>query len=73
MKATLNIDAWLRDAFRTNKPYDHFVRELITAQGSTWHNGATVMFRDKRKPEELTSATVCVLPSFKLRAAWCGT
>ncbi len=35
IKATLNLDAWLRDAFRRNLPYDQFVRELVTAQGST--------------------------------------
>ena len=40
IKAVLNFDAWIRDSFRQNKPYDQFVRELVTAQGSTWDNGA---------------------------------
>ena len=43
VKAVWNLDAWLRDAFRKNKPYDQFVRELVTAQGSTWRNGAAVI------------------------------
>ena len=33
IKAVLNYDAWIRDSFRQNKPYDQFVRELVTAQG----------------------------------------
>lgn len=71
MKATMNIDAWLRDAFRSNKPYDQFVRELVTAQGSTWHNGATVMFRDKRKPEELTTMVSQLFLGIRLECAKC--
>src|SRR5206468_3342422 len=31
---------WMRDAFAANKPYDQFVREILTASGSTWDNGA---------------------------------
>src|SRR4051812_39575751 len=50
MKAVFNLDGWLRESFRTNKPYDRFVRELVTAQGSTWRNGAAVVFRDRREP-----------------------
>ena len=34
IKAVFNYDHWIRDSFRQNKPYDQFVRELITAQGS---------------------------------------
>ena len=55
IKAVFNLDAWLRDAFRRNKPYDQFVRELLTAQGSTFRNGAVVVFRDRREPAEITT------------------
>lgn len=53
IKATLNFDAWIREQFRKNTPYDEFVRELITAKGSTFKNGAAVFFRNRREPEEL--------------------
>ncbi len=33
---------WLKNVFEKNMPYDDFVRELITAKGSTADNGATV-------------------------------
>ena len=36
IKAVFNLDGWIRDAFRQNKPYDRFVRELLTAQGSSF-------------------------------------
>ena len=53
IKATLNLDEWIREQFRKNAPYDQFVKELITAKGSTFKNGAAVFFRNRREPEEL--------------------
>ena len=49
IKATLNYDAWIRDRFRKNVPYDVFVRELTrhraavsrTARRSSTATGAT--------------------------------
>ena len=29
--------------------------QLVTAQGSTWRNGAVTIFRDRREPEEITT------------------
>lgn len=71
IKATLNFDAWIREAFRRNLPYDQFVRELLTAQGSTWHNGATVLFRDRRAPDELTTITTQLFLGIRLECARC--
>ncbi|MCE9529750.1 MAG: DUF1549 domain-containing protein, partial [Planctomycetes bacterium] len=50
IKAVYNIDAYLRESFRANKPYDQFVREMLTAQGTTFRDGATVLYRDRRDP-----------------------
>ena len=36
------LDRWLRQAFYSNMPYDQFVRELISAQGTSQENGAVV-------------------------------
>lgn len=36
------LDRWLRNAIYTNIPYDQFVKELITAEGSSDENGAVV-------------------------------
>ncbi|MGE0759872.1 MAG: DUF1549 domain-containing protein, partial [Pirellulaceae bacterium] len=71
IKAVLNYDNWIRDSFRQNKPYDQFVRELLTAQGSTWRNGAVTMFRDRRTPEEITTMVSQLFLGIRLECAKC--
>ncbi|MBD3674682.1 MAG: DUF1553 domain-containing protein [Planctomycetaceae bacterium] len=71
IKATLNYDAWIRDAFRNNVPHDQFVRELITAQGSTFRNGAVTLYRDRRSPDELTTITSQLFLGIRLDCAKC--
>lgn len=71
MKAVFNLDGWLRDAFRQNKPYNRFVRELLTAQGSTFRNGATVVFRDRREPDEITTMVSQLFLGVRLECAKC--
>lgn len=71
IKATLNYDYWIRDSFRKNKPYDQFVRELITAQGSTYRQGQTTLFRDRREPEELTTIVSQLFLGIRLECAKC--
>ena len=71
IKATFNYDAWIRDKFRRNVPYDQYVRELLTAQGSTWRNGAVTYFRDRREPDELTTITSQLFLGVRLECAKC--
>lgn len=71
IKATFNYDAWIRDKFRRNVPYDQFVRELLTAQGSTWRNGAVTYFRDRREPDELTTISSQLFLGIRLECAKC--
>ena len=71
IKAVLNYDNWIRDSFRNNKPYDQFVRELVTASGSTWRNGATTLFRDRREPEEITTLVSQLFLGIRLECAKC--
>ena len=71
IKAVLNYDNWIRTAFRENWPYDRFVREQLTATGSTFRNGAVVMFRDRRSPEELTTMVSQIFLGIRLECARC--
>lgn len=71
MKAVWTMDSWLRDAFRQNMPYDQFVRELLTARGSTWRNGATVMFRDRPDTVEVGSMVSQLFLGVRLECAKC--
>ena len=71
IKATWMLDAWLRQAFRKNMPYDQFVRELVTAKGSTWRNGATVIFRDRPSTVEIGSSVSQLFLGVRLECAKC--
>lgn len=71
IKAVFNLDAWVRDAFRRNMPYDQFVREIVTAQGSTFHNGAATIFRDRRDPDEIAPMMSQLFLGIRLDCAKC--
>jgi hypothetical protein len=71
IKAVYNLDAFLSDSFRRNKPYDQFVREIITAQGSTFRNGPVVIFRDRRDPTEVTTLVSQLFLGIRLDCARC--
>ncbi|GAB4140631.1 MAG: DUF1549 and DUF1553 domain-containing protein [Planctomycetaceae bacterium] len=47
---------WLRDQFQKNRPYDEWVRELITATGDSNNNGPVNFYRALRTPEDLTKS-----------------
>jgi hypothetical protein len=71
IKSVYNLDAWLRDSFRRNKPYDTFVREIITARGSNFRNGPVVVFRDRREPDEITTLVSQLFLGIRLDCARC--
>lgn len=45
---------WVRDSVRENKPWDAFVREIITATGGSDKNGATNFYALHQSPEDMT-------------------
>lgn len=71
VKTTYSFDGWLRNAFRQNLPHDQFARQLVTAQGSTWRNGAVTIFRDRREPEEITTMISQLFLGLRLDCAKC--
>jgi hypothetical protein len=71
IKPTMALDAWIREAFRENRPYDQFVRELLTAEGSAWRNGAATFFRDRRTPDEITTVVSQLFLGVRLECAKC--
>jgi hypothetical protein len=70
-KSAYVFDAWLRQAFRDNMPYDQFVRELITVQGGSNHNSATNFYKAFPKPNDLTIAVSQVFLGVRLECARC--
>jgi hypothetical protein len=71
VKPVLLLDAWLRDAFRRNMPYDAMVRELLTAQGSTHESGPTALFRDKREPADASAFVSQIFLGVRMDCARC--
>lgn len=62
---------WIKESFRTNKQFDQFVRELVTAKGSIYMNGPANYFRIHRNSSELTEATAQLFLGVRLECAKC--
>jgi hypothetical protein len=71
IKAVLNLDGWIREAFRRNMPYDRFVYEIVTARGSTFEQGPATIFRDRREPEEIAPMISQLFLGIRLECAKC--
>jgi hypothetical protein len=71
IKAVFNLDAWIRNAFRRNVPYDQFVREIVTARGSTFEEGPATIFRDRREPIEIAPVISQLFLGIRLECAKC--
>jgi hypothetical protein len=63
---------YLKDSLRTNKPYDQFVRELITAKGKPWENGAIGYYmRDNKMPLDNFANTARTFLGTRIECAQC--
>lgn len=62
---------WIRDSFRTGKPLDRFVRELVTAKGSAYSHGPANFYRIHRDSSQLTEATAQIFLGVRLECAKC--
>lgn len=62
---------WMKDSFRTNKPFDQFVRELVVAKGSVFSNGPASYYRIFGDSSELAEATSQLFLGVRLGCAKC--
>ncbi|HUG91153.1 MAG TPA: DUF1549 domain-containing protein, partial [Planctomycetaceae bacterium] len=62
---------WIKESFRTNRPFDEFVRELVTAKGSIYSNGPANYFRINRSPDDLAESTAQLFLGVRLMCAKC--
>jgi len=62
---------WIRESFRTNKPFDAFVRELVTGKGSIYRNGPANYFRINSNSSDLAEATAQLFLGIRLQCAKC--
>ncbi|MAS92824.1 MAG: hypothetical protein CMO55_06460 [Verrucomicrobiales bacterium] len=65
-------ELWVKDAIRSNMPYDELVYSLITAEGKVWENGAIgYYYRDRGMPLDNMSNTVRIFLGTRLECAQC--
>ncbi len=62
---------WIRQSFRENKPYNQFVKELVTAKGSIYSNGPANFYRVHGDSAALTEATSMLFLGVRLECAKC--
>jgi len=63
---------YLADSIRSNKPYDQFVRELLTTDGAAWDSGAIGYYlRDRGMPLDNMSNTTRIFLGTRLECAQC--
>lgn len=70
-KPAYRYHQWLRRSLERNQPYDQFLRELVTAQGSDESNGAVNFFRAFDDPNDLSVAVSQVFLGVRLECAKC--
>jgi hypothetical protein len=63
---------FIEDALASNKPYDRFVRELLSAKGYPWENGAVGYYeRDTGMPLDNMAITTRIFLGTQIECAQC--
>ena len=63
---------FIKESLRTNKPYDQFVRELLSARGYAWDNGAVGYYgRDPEMPLDNMALTTRIFLGTRIECAQC--
>jgi hypothetical protein len=63
--------AWLEETFRSNRPYDKFVRDVLTAEGWQRDNGAVTFLLTHQSLDEATDRFSRVLLGVQITCAQC--
>ncbi len=62
---------WIKESMRTNKPFDRFVSELITAKGSIYSSGPASYFKINANSSDLAESTAQLFLGVRLQCAKC--
>lgn len=62
---------WIKEKFRTNRPFDEFVRELIVAKGSVNSSGPAVYYEINRSPSDLAESSAQLFLGTRIQCAQC--
>jgi len=70
-RGAYSFHRWLRKQIATNRPYDEWVRELITASGNSAKNGPVNFYRALKKPEDLARSVSQAFLGIRIDCAQC--
>jgi hypothetical protein len=70
-KALETYYAWIRQRVAANTPWDQFVREIVTATGSTHENGAANFYALHQDPEMMAETTAQAFMGLSINCAKC--
>ena len=62
---------WIKESLERNKPMDQFVRELLTADGSSFQNPAANYYRISKEPEVAVETTAQLFLGVRIQCAKC--
>jgi hypothetical protein len=62
---------WIRRQLVENRPYDQFVREILTARGDTTAEGPAAFYRSQDKPDVVSRAVSQVFLGTRIECAQC--
>lgn len=62
---------WIRDSVASNKPWDAMAREIVTARGSTFENGAANFYALHQDPEEMSETVAQAFLGLSIGCAKC--
>jgi len=70
-KGTFAFNRWIKSNLERNVPLDRFVRDLLTANGSTLRNPAANYYRISRDPENSVETTAQLFLGVRIQCAKC--
>ncbi len=71
LRANYSFHAWLRDSLYENKPYDKFVRELLTASGELGRNPTVVWYSQVPQINEQVEDCAQLFLGLRIQCARC--
>jgi hypothetical protein len=70
-RGAFEFHRWLKNQLQTNRPYDEWVRELLTATGNSGRYGPVNFYRAARTPIELTRSVSQAFLGIRMECAQC--
>src|SRR5262249_27964647 len=70
-RGSYEMHRWLREQFAKNRPYDQWVRELVTASGTAARGGPVNFFRASSTPGEMAQSVRQAFLGVRLECAQC--